>query len=236
MQNKWKSEEVMQKDNLLKQIQDAEQKFKINNYKGNSGHFCVVEKYGDLPILLSAPHAVKQIRNGEIKAHEFYTGAIVECLARQIGCACITKQYLIEDTINDDPNTDNECCAYKIAVKQFIEEHKINLFVDIHGLSSKRDSIVDICIDKGKNVNNMTFVSELQKCMEKQFGANMCSIDKYFQAFSENIMSKWVHSTFDISAIELEINGAYRWFEGDTQQQSLDLFLCLEEWLKDVSF
>ena len=118
----------------------------------------------------------------------------------------------------------------------FLQKHNIKLFVDIHGLSSKRDSIVDICIDKGKNVNNMAYVHELQKCIESQFGKNMCSIDKYFQAFSDNIMSKWVHSTFNISALELEINGAYRWFEGDTQQQSLNLFLCLEKWLKSAPF
>lgn len=225
----------MQNEALLKQIKDTEQKFKINNYKGSSLCSCMVEKYGNLPILLSAPHAVKQIRNGEIKAHKFYTGAIVECLAKQIGCACITKQYLIENAANDDPNTDNAYCSYKTAINQFLQEHTIKLFVDIHGLSSKRESIIDICIDKGKNVNNMALVSKLQECIHSKFGENTCSIDKYFQAFSDNIMSKWIHSVFDISALELEINGTYRWFEGDTEQQSLNLFLCLEKWLKDIS-
>lgn len=162
----------MPKENILQHIKNAEQKFKENNYKGSSTRPCMVEKYGDLPILLSAPHAVKQIRNCEIKAHEFYTGAIVECLAKQIGCACITKQYLIENTANDDPNTDNANCSYKTAIKQFLQKYNIKLFVDIHGLSSKRDSVVDICIDKGKNVNNMAYVHELQKCIESQFGKN----------------------------------------------------------------
>lgn len=225
----------MQNEDVLLQIKRAEQKFKENNYKGNSNKSCLVEKYGDLPILLSAPHAVKQIRNGEIKAHEFYTGAIVECLAKQIGCACITKQYLIENASNDDPNTDNAYCSYKTAINQFLQEHEIKLFVDIHGLSSKRESIVDICIDKGKNVNDMTYVLTLQKYIENKFGANKSSVDKYFSAFSENIMSKWMHSNFNISAIELEINGAYRWFEEDTEKQSLDLFLCLKKWLISLS-
>ena len=226
----------MQNENILSQIKDTEQKFKANDYKGNSLCSCVVKKYGDLPLLLSAPHAVKQIRNSEIKAHEFYTGAIVECLAKQIGCACITKQYLIENTINDDPNTDNAYCSYKTAINQFLQENEIKLFVDIHGLSSKRDSIVDICIDKGKNVNDMTYVFTLQKYIENEFGVNTSSIDKYFSAFSDNIMSKWIHSNFNISAIELEINGAYRWFEGDTEKQSLDLFICLEKWLTGIPF
>ncbi len=226
----------MKNEFILSQIRNAEQKFKENNYKGDSVKSCLVEKYGDLPILLSAPHAVKQIRNNEIKAHEFYTGAITECLAKQIGCACITKQYLIENCSNDDPNTNNDYCSYKTAINQFLHEHKIKLFVDIHGLSSKRDSIVDICIDNGKNVNDITLVTNLQKRIEDKFGINTSSFDKYFQAFSENVMSKWVHTNFNISAIELEINGAYRWFDGDTEQQSLDLFLCLKDWLNNIYF
>ena len=115
-----------------------------------------------------------------------------------------------------------------------MQENEIKLFVDIHGLSSKRDSIVDICLDKGKNVNDMTYVFTLQKYIENEFGVNTSSIDKYFSAFSDNIMSKWIHSNFNISAIELEINGAYRWFEGDTEKQSLDLFICLEKWLTSI--
>ena len=223
---------LVQNTAILQQIKEEEQKFKVNNYKGDSVCPCVVERFGDTPILLSAPHAVKQIRNGEIKAHEFYTGAITTCLAKEVGCACITKQYLIENSQNDDPNTDNAYCSYKTAINQFLQEHKIKLFVDIHGLSSKRDSIIDICIDNGKNVNDMDYVSSLQKCLENKFGENKSSIDKYFKAFSKNIMTKWVHSNFGISAIELEINGAYRWYEGDTEKQSLDLFFCLLSWLK----
>ena len=221
----------MLNETILQQIKAAEQKFKINNYKGSPVYQCTVDKHGNLPILLSAPHAVKQIRNGQVKAHEFYTGAIAECLAKQIGCSCITKQYLIENSANDDLNTDNADCVYKTAIRQFMQKHKIELFVDIHGLSGKRDSIVDICINGGKNVNDMIYVNSLQKCIENKFGSNRVSIDKYFSAFSDNIVSKWVHSCFDISAIELEINGDYRGFESDNQQQSLDLFICLKEWL-----
>lgn len=225
---------MMQRENIIRQIKTAEEKYKANDYKGNSRTPCVVEKYGDVPILLSAPHSVKQIRGGVVKAHEFYTGAIVECLAKEIGCSCITKQYLLENLHNDDPNTDAASCSYKTAVNQFMQEHNINLFIDIHGLSGKRDSIVDICIDGGKNVNTMHGVRQLQKMVNDKFGNDKASIDKYFKAFSENIMSKWVHTSFNISAIELEINGGYRWFEGETEKQSLELFYLLANWLKNI--
>ena len=224
----------MQND-ILQQLKEAEQKFKINDYKGNSLCSCTVKKCGNLPILLSAPHAVKQIRKGQIKAHEFYTGAIAECLAKQLGYAYIAKQYLIENSASDDPNSDNAYCSYKTAVNQFLHDHDIKLFVDIHGLSGKRDSFIDIEIDGGKNINDMSLATALQKCVENKFGAAKATIDKYFQASPETVMSKWVHTTFGISAFELEINGACRWFEGDTAQQSLDMFFCLAQWLKNLS-
>ena len=155
-------------------------------------------------------------------------------MAKQVGCACITKQYLIENAENDDPNTDNAYCSYKTAVNQFMQENQIKLFVDIHGLASNRESIIDICIDGGKNVNDMNCVYSLQEYVENKFGSNKCSIDKYYQAFAENIMSKWFYSSFNVSALELEINGAYRWFEGETAEQSLNLFFCLETWLNSI--
>ena len=60
------------------------------------------------------------------------------------------------------------------------------------------------------------------------------STKEHFKALSENIMSKWVHTSFNISAIELEINGGYRWFEGETEKQSLELFYLLSNWLKSI--
>lgn len=221
-------------DTILERLHNTEQRFSANNYTGNPNNSCVVEKYGDLPILLSAPHAVKQIRAEKLKAHEFYTGAIVTCLAQDLGCACITKSSVNLNAANDDPNTDCPECAYKTAVKQFMQTHKVLLFVDIHGLSGQRDSVIDIGIDHGRNVNDMTAVSRLQNAINQTFGADKGTIDKYFSAFADNIMSKWVHNTFNITAIELEINGAYRWFVDDNASQSLDLYFCLQNWLKNL--
>lgn len=226
---------MQNRQKLLQQIKAAEQKFMENDYKGGSVRSCIVEKYGDTPILLSAPHSIKQIRRQKIKAHEFYTGAITECLAKQISCSCITKQYLSENTTIDDPNTSKASCSYKTAVSQFLQQHKIKLFVDIHGLLYTRDTIVDICIDNGKNINDMSYVKDLQQIIENKFGTGTASIDKYFSASSDVVMSKWVHTMFDITAIQLEINGLYRGFDNENEQQSLDFFLCLKQWLNNIS-
>lgn len=77
-------------------------------------------------------------------------------------------------------------------------------------------------------------IRQIKTAEEKYKVNDKASIDKYFKAFSENIMSKWMHTSFNISAIELEINGGYRWFKGETEKQSLELFCLLSNWLKNI--
>lgn len=108
------------------EINILENKYSINNYKGLLLTSPTVLSYGKIPILLSAPHSVKQKREGKIKAHEFYTGAITEYLAEKIGCSVITKQYLIEEDFNDDANYEDYRCAYKTAINQFLQQNKVN--------------------------------------------------------------------------------------------------------------
>ena len=83
-------------------------------------------------------------------------------------------------------------------------------------------------------IKRIKTTEEKYKVNDYKFGKYKASLDNYFQAFSENIMSKWVHTSFNISAIELEINGGYRWFEGKTERQSLELFCLLLNWLKNM--
>lgn len=49
----------MQLAELSEHVKMCEQKFKVKNYKRDSIFPCTVKKYGDLPVLLSAPHSVK---------------------------------------------------------------------------------------------------------------------------------------------------------------------------------
>ena len=76
-------------------------KYEINNYNGlYNGITYLKIVYGNLPILLSAPHSVKQVRNNKIKKSDGLTGAIVEYLAK------LSDTYGITRICNllDDPN------------------------------------------------------------------------------------------------------------------------------------
>ena len=120
-------------------------------------------------------------------------------------------------------------------MNQFLQEHHIELFVDIHGLSSKRESVVDICTNNNINTNGSTvYVQYLKEIIGKSFGDNSASVDKYFSAASSCVLSAWINHTYGIPAVELEINGAYRWFEGDCTNQSKVLFNCIAQWLREM--
>lgn len=212
-------------------IKELEKKYKTNYYKGKSSAPCEVKKYGSVPILISAPHSVKQRRNNKTKNHEFYTGAIAEFLAQELKCSVITKQYLIEDSINDDANYEDSRCSYKTAINQFLQQNDVKLFVDIHGLSSNKNSIVDICTNNGINTDNTEYAFNLKARIDKAFNEMPASIDKYYKADASNVLSKWVKDTYNIPAIELEINGAYRWFDGEYLEPSTKLLSTMYEWL-----
>lgn len=216
------------------QIVKLENKYSINNYYGNNTQ-CNVIKYGNTPILISAPHSIKQKRNGVIKSHEFYTGAIAEYLAHKLCCSVITKQELDINKYNDDANYEDTNCNYKRTVKDFLEHNDISLFIDIHGLSGNKDSIIDICTNNGLNVNEAEYwlIDSLVSLIQNKFIDGNVSVNKYFKADKQYILSMWVHDTFDISAIQLEINGRYRWFDGDTKIQSELLVSILYQWLSN---
>lgn len=213
-----------------KRVNEIEEKYRVNNYAGDKIP-CRVKKYGNTPILLSAPHSVKQKRNGKIKNHEFFTGGIAEYLGEKLKCSVITKRCLLQDQYNDDANYEDEKCSYKMAISQFIEQNDILLFVDIHGLAGNKDSIIDICINNRKNTEETTYHLDLKRKVDNFFGEDSATIDKYYSAEPEYVLSNWVHTKYRIPAIEIEINGVYRWFEGDCLEQSKDLLNILEDWL-----
>ena len=221
----------------LKKIKRLEEKYKMNGHKGTPDHIDKVDMFGFCPVIISAPHSVKHIRDGYMKQHEFYTGAIAEYIAEKLGCAYITKQGVEETHRNDDPNyeTANDS-TYKKAIKEYIDKNRCNMFIDIHGLSGDKDSVMDICIDDGRNTHGTTLLYEIEGMVDGTFGDKAVTIDKYYKADKPNVLAKWVSSIYDIPAIELEINGKYRWFEDGCEEESIKLLdtLCdsIKFWAK----
>lgn len=159
---------------------------------------------GELPILVSAPHAVRHYRQKKIKMSDQFTGAIVYLLNKLTGCHAIaaTKLY------GGDPNVD-EVCIYKEKISDFCTARKVKLVLDIHGAARERVFDVDLGTNNGKNLLGRTRIMEILERNFHDAGLSRTSRD-YFAASGPNTVANYVARELGIPAVQIEINKQYR--------------------------
>lgn len=184
--------------------------YELNNYNGeiiNGLNYKII--LGSIPILFSAPHAVKQIRNGNVKNQDAMTGGLVEYLASHLNAFGITRVANLED----DPNFYNEgfSLEYKNQILKLIEENNIKLLIDIHGCKDTHGFDIEIGTNKGKNINFDSDVLEIFVNNLSEVG--LVSVDTLFMASREETVSCYVHNTLDIVCLQIEISSKIRFDE-----------------------
>ena len=189
-------------DKYNSEIFDNEEIRKINKEKP----FKIVK--GNLPIIFSAPHCVKQLREGKIKCAEGETGAIVQILAKETNCYAIYKTY----NDNDDANYDIDS-KYKEYLLKIVKENDIKLLLDIHGAKNEHDFNIEICTDDGKNIENNWYLINYLKNSFNTNGIDKITENTIFKANSIRTISKYIHKETNIPCIQLEITGRYRYIE-----------------------
>lgn len=136
---------------MKEEILGLETDFANNEYFGTN--VWTKEKYrvlsGKIPVLLSAPHAVNQIRGDDVRDAEKYTGAIVRLLANATSSYAIFQLFT-----HADPNTDEEN-DYKNAVVNLINAYDIKILLDIHSSSFKDDTDIDIVTNSRETLRGM---------------------------------------------------------------------------------
>lgn len=87
---------------------------------------------GQVPVLVSAPHACMHDRDGNRKMEEEFTGAIAQYLSASTGCHSIYSVY----QATEDPNwhTDSE---YKRAIARQHDETGFKFVIDLHGMLNR---------------------------------------------------------------------------------------------------
>lgn len=136
---------------MKEELLSLEEDFSNNEYFGTN--VWTDEKYrvlsGNLPVLISAPHSVNQIRGEDVRDAEKFTGA----LARYLSSA--TSSYAIFQIFtHSDPNTDEEN-DYKNGVINIINGFNIKLLLDIHSSSFKDETDIDIVTNNRETLNGM---------------------------------------------------------------------------------
>ncbi len=156
---------------------------------------------GDITdILISAPHAANQTREGKIKYSERFTGVIAKILHKYYGYSIIYKTK----NCGDDANYDEES-SYKDFLFKKCKEFKPLIVLDLHGLSKNRAAQINI----GTNFGNSVFQdNEIITCLIncfKKFKIMNIVIDHPFSAGARTITGS-VSEKVGTKAIQIEMN------------------------------
>lgn len=204
-------------ENLKQRIEQYNKKFDQykNQFSKEEKSFEILE--GKIPVLLSAPHSVRQLREGKIKAKDRYTGAIAIELAK------LTDSFAIYKTYNnqDDASYDIENNEYKERLLELIDKHHIKVFLDIHGAKDTDEFDIDIGTDGKSNLNGKMQI--LEKLVEslKEKGITKIGIDKKFKAGTMHTLTKKIATSTDVACMQIEITKKYRDLEQMEKMQKM---------------
>ena len=115
-----------------------------------------IYRIGKIPIILSAPHAVKQCRELQVKSSDYLTGPLAIYLAQKCDCSYFVRVF----NDNDDPNfplgttLTYPNTEYLKTLKEFIQEFNQLLVVDIHGCTNKKQYDCSLWNDNYKTCDN----------------------------------------------------------------------------------
>ena len=171
---------------------------------------------GNLPILFSAPHSVKTVRNGLFKKCDGLTGGIVEYLSINDRVYGITRLH----NMLDDPNYYNigNSFLYKKTIMDLINKYGIKYLFDIHGCSNEHNFDISIGTNNGINANEeiVKIVLDKLKLFEKTV------VDEKYKASLDGNISRFIHEKIGISCIQIEISEDIRFNKTELLIKSLE--------------
>lgn len=180
--------------------------FMPNDYRGLPSDLSYTILPGRIPILVSAPHAVKHFRlaNTEPKEEDEYTGAIARILHKQTGC---WTMYAAKADI--DPNFYDDC-PYKDGLRELVEKEDIRLIIDIHAAALWRAFNIDIGTCRGESLLGQSTYLEALITALRGGGIQSVFVDSVFTGANQPTVTRFASQTLGIPAIQLEINKRLR--------------------------
>jgi N-formylglutamate amidohydrolase len=196
-------------DFSLDYLNKLEYEFTLNNSNGADGPSFKVKR-GDIPILISCPHSVNQIRDSRIKSREKYTGALSKLLHESTGTSLIYKSF-------NDGFDDNYILhtPYKDALGDVISRENIQLVLDLHGMVSSLNPLfrgyhIELGTDDTRNLLHRPYLRSDAIDIFKGFGIEGIVADEFFRASRPYTVSKYISTRFSTPAMQIEISSDYR--------------------------
>jgi hypothetical protein len=183
---------------ILKDIRAIE--FEGIHYNSESDdYFEIIE--GSIPILLSAPHGARHLRNGRWKGEDEYTSS----LAIQLGAMTGASVIFVKNKTEEDSNY-LQSTRYKDAIKELVAQQGIRFLADIHGADIARDYKISVGIIDEEDREKCS----CPRCKPvRAFQYPLFNLDA-FTAGSPKTVTSFARHACGIEAAQFEINARYR--------------------------
>lgn len=209
---------------MIEEIKQYELLYSANQYNGNGSSTFLIEE-GTVPVMVSAPHAVRQFREGRMKKPDLYTGGIAQYLHKVSGCHMISSSKFGECDANYDPVGTNQ---YQASLKKYLDEHNVKVLLDLHGADRSREYAVElgtapkhdqapgISCEEDPSLHEYKFIAGFIKSVFEERFAELDTDKKeiwknqIFDAGKYNTVTKFISDNTSTACIQLEINGNYR--------------------------
>lgn len=172
---------------------------------------------GKIPVMVSAPHASKHLRNGVKMNNEILTGELAFHLYKKLGCHCIIKNK----TSVYDPNYDKSN-EYKEELLKYIKENNITFLIDLHGCLENNDFSIDIGTGGVKLKHVIKDILPTYDIIGLPITYN-----KKFKAIKNDTITKYIsRNCQDCICLQFEINRLFRDYENPKNLKLLGKFMC----------
>lgn len=237
---------------LIKQIELNEKIFCINDYNGSGKeNYKIVA--GNIPIMLSAPHAVNHFRDGQKKWADLYTGGIALYLQQITGCHLIYNASFTPKDPNFDTFENND---YQILLKKYLQQAEqistpICVLLDLHGSSAKREYAVELgtapnpLLSETEKATDLTSLHNhkfIEDIVINTFNKNFSKLNtpkksvwknRIFSAGGTNTVTKNISDNSKTDCLQLEINAEYR--NPNNKEQFNALITALTDIIKELA-
>ena len=213
---------------MREELLSLESDFANNEYFGTNvwteEKFRVVS--GSIPVLLSAPHSVNQLRGEDVRPAEKYTGSLVRYLCSSTNCYGIFQIFTHADPNNDIEN------LYKNGIINLVNAYNIKLLIDIHSSTFSDDTDIDIVTNGRKTLLNMPSLYEKIKSLGIKYNIkvdenNVPNKDK------ENEIIHVVSTICSVPSLRIVINKNSINIDNDTLENIIKL---LEEFISYFNY
>ena len=178
-----------------------------------------LRRHGSASVVLTAPHAGWQTRNGRPKLPDSGTGGLAEMMAERSDALAIT----VSGNQLDDPNFDTSIGPFKATVLAELAEHPF--VIDLHALRRSRPIDIDIGLGPAPDATTQLLAVELQR--RACAAGFVATINDPFDARPPGTITAFAQ-THGAQALQIEINS--RLLNSDNP----DRLKALIEWLDGV--